>query len=353
MPQSVERPCRRCWRAARRRGRGACAAGACRRGAGARSLYKLLIGLGIAGLAVAYQDQAAADGGPRRQRRLEPDRRPGAGHPHHRPHGRGDAVAIDDQGRWIVSAGADGTLKVWNAGSGALVRTIELDEGAATALAVDEQRALTGHKGGAVVLWDLERAEKLAVFQHQEAPISSLAFTGDPNQFVAASQAGAVALFDIRTPAPRRRPLFDGQDGALRRRSPARGRGSLVVGRPGPQHQAVAHRHARPARTWRGQGDVPSALDIAPGGRTVASGSAGGSVRLWSTSSSRPQRTFKAHEGRVTALAFAPQRPPARLRRRGRPGQALGHAQRPRRRACSAATPDRCTRSRSPPMAAA
>jgi WD40 repeat protein len=29
-------------------------------------------------------------------------------------------------------------------------------------------------------------------------------------------------------------------------------------------------------------------------------------VRLWSASSSRPQRSFKAHEGRVTSVAFAP-----------------------------------------------
>jgi len=28
-------------------------------------------------------------------------------------------------------------------------------------------------------------------------------------------------------------------------------------------------------------------------------------VRLWSTSSSRPQRSFRAHQGRITSLAFA------------------------------------------------
>src|SRR5207247_9840323 len=99
-----------------------------------------------------------------------------------------------------VSAGTDATLRVWNAGSGALVRTIELDEGPATALAVDERRALTGHKGGAIVLWDLERAEKLGAFSQGEAPVSSLAFTADAHQFASADQAGAVALFDTRTP---------------------------------------------------------------------------------------------------------------------------------------------------------
>src|SRR6185503_547720 len=176
-------------------------------------LYKLLIGLGIAGLAVAYQDRL-----PRVEGRganvissQTADLAPAARIMAHK--GAVIAMAADDQGRWIVSVGADGTLKVWNAGSGALVRTIELDEGPASALAVDQQRALTGHKGGAVVLWDLERAEKLGVFQHQEAPISALAFTGDPSQFVVASQAGAVALFDIRTRSAAA-AMFEGQDGA-------------------------------------------------------------------------------------------------------------------------------------------
>src|SRR5439155_4420857 len=92
-------------------------------------------------------------------------------------------VATADQGRWIVSAATDGTLKVWNAGSGALIRTIELDEGAVTALAVDDRRALTGHKGGAIVLWDLERAEKISAFSYGGAPVASLAFTGDAGNF--------------------------------------------------------------------------------------------------------------------------------------------------------------------------
>ena len=36
-----------------------------------------------------------------------------------------------------------------------------------------------------MVLWDLDRAEKLAVVQHR-APVSSLTLTGDPDRFFAA-----------------------------------------------------------------------------------------------------------------------------------------------------------------------
>jgi serine/threonine protein kinase/WD40 repeat protein len=266
-------------------------------------LYKLMIGLGIAGLAVAYQDRLPqVEGrGANVVSSQSADLAPVSRILAHR--GTVTAIAVDDQERWIVSAGADGTLKVWNAGSGALVRTIELDEGAATVLALDQQRALTGHKGGAVVLWDLEKAEKLGVFQHQEAPISALAFTGDPNQFVAASQAGAVALYDLRA---RSAPLamLEGQDSLPQAIASARAGLLASVGLDRSIRLYRADMRGL-ARTWRGQGDLPSALGIAPGGRTVASGSAGGTVRLWSASSSRLQRSFRAHDGRVTALAFA------------------------------------------------
>jgi len=59
-------------------------------------------------------------------------------------------------------------------------------------------------------------------------------------------------------------------------------------------------------RTYRGPLAGVSALDIAAGGRLVASGGMDGSISVWSTSSSRLQRSFRAHSGRVTALAFMP-----------------------------------------------
>jgi len=267
-------------------------------------IYKLAIGLVVAGFAAAYQDKL-----PRMESRgagvvtsqatdLSPTVRI-AGH-------RGAVVglATGDEGRWIVSAGADGTLKVWSSASGALVRAIELDEGPATAFSVDDRRALTGHKGGAVVLWDLEHAERLGVFQHQQAPISALAFIGDGQRFAVASQTGAVAVFDVRSPsAPA--AVFEGQDGG---QTIAGARWSGLLATAGQDRGIRLWRTdtGTLARSWRARDEALSVLEMAPGGRNVASGSASGAVRVWSAASSRPQRSFKAHEGRVTSLAFAP-----------------------------------------------
>ena len=284
-----------------------------RRGAGWRVpsrrwrsvLYKLAIGLGVAGLAVAYQDKL-----PRTEGRgagvvtsQATDLSPVVRIDGHR--GAVSGLAVANQGRWIVSTGVDGTLKVWNAASGTLVRAIELDDGPATAVAVDDRRALTGHKGGTIVLWDLERAERLAVFRHRQAPISSLAFTGDGDRFAAASQTNAVALFDIRVPS-QPAAVFESQEGgqliASARRSELL---ATASGEDGGIRLWRTDTHGL-ARHWRVRGEASSSLEMAPGGRRIASGSAGGSVRLWSTNSSRPQRSFRAHDGRVTSLAFAP-----------------------------------------------
>jgi serine/threonine protein kinase len=267
-------------------------------------IYRLAIGLCIAGVAVAYQDKLphvegrGGAGVSSQATDLSPITRI-SGH-----RGAVTGLAAGDQGRWIVSAGADATLRIWNAGSGMLVRTIELDDGAATAIAVDERRALTGHRNGAIVLWDLDRAEKLGLFQLPQGPISALAFAGDADHFAATGQTGAVTLFDIRAPS-QPAATFEGQDGA---QAIAASRSSGLLASAGQDRSIKLWRTDTRslARSWRGQGDTLSALDLAPGGRSVASGSVSGSVRLWSTSSSRPQRSFKAHEGRVTSVAFAP-----------------------------------------------
>jgi len=129
-------------------------------------------------------------------------------------HGAITGMAYSDDGRWIVTAGEDATLKVWDAAYHTLIRTIELDDGRATALALNGTRALTGHANGKVVLWDLERAAKVATVQRNEANIWAVAFTGDATRFATASHDWKVTLWDANQPAA---PLhvFDGHENAV------------------------------------------------------------------------------------------------------------------------------------------
>jgi serine/threonine protein kinase/WD40 repeat protein len=267
-------------------------------------IYKLVAGLLIAWVAVSYQSRL-----PPYEKRLAEPATPTSdlaqigrlsGHT-----GAVTALASDDARHWIVSSGADATLKIWNSLSSALVRTIELEEGPATALALDDRRALTGHKAGAIVLWDLQRAEKLKLFHLQAGPISSLAFTDDPNLFVAASPAAPLTMFDIRDPSTSA-ALVEAGESVSDLVAAARSRPLLVANGPDRVIRVWRTEPRALGRTYRGPLAGVSALEIAPGGRLVASGSMDGSISVWSTSSSRLQRSFRAHSGRVTSIAFMP-----------------------------------------------
>ena len=155
------------------------------------------------------------------------------------------------------------------------------------------------------MLWDLERAEKLAAFSNGSAPVTSVAFTGDAAVFAAADQAGAIATFDLRAP-PAPVAVLESVDGAAQTIAVAQAANLLVAGGEGRSIKLWRLDSRSLGRAWRGDGHAPGALDIAPDGRLVASGALNGSLRLWSTGSSRPRRTVVAHAGRITALTFAP-----------------------------------------------
>src|SRR6185436_9225659 len=125
------------------------------------------------------------------------------------------------------------------------------------------------------------------------------------NRFFAASQDGAVALFDVRSPNTPA-PLSDDVETGAQLLALARSRGLLVTGGRDRNIRLWRTDSLSVARTWRTNPEGVVALDITPAGRTIASAGSDGRVRLWTASSARVQRTIDAHQGRVTALAFAP-----------------------------------------------
>ena len=284
--------------------------------------FKLLVGVGVASAAVAMQDRfpqfesrgSAVTTGittgttnplPPQVQALAPAPvlvTPIAEIAAHR--GSISGAAYTDDGRRIVTTGADGSMKIWDAAYRNLVRTIELDDGPATSLALNGVRALTGHANGKVVLWDLDRAEKIATVQRNEANIWAVAFTGDPNRFATASHDWKVTLWDARqTAAPLQ--VLDGHENSVQ---------SLAYS---PQLLLLASGSAdKTVRVWnldtldlkrayRGPRDFVTSVAFSPSGKLLAAGALDGRIQVWSVLSSRRMRTLNGHRGRVADIAFS------------------------------------------------
>ncbi|MEM1306522.1 MAG: protein kinase [Pseudomonadota bacterium] len=128
--------------------------------------------------------------------------------------GGADFVRFANDGTWLVTAGADATLKVWNARWGGLVRTLELDHGRATALAIEGRVAVTGHDRGDIAVYDLDDGRRLAHLKRNDARIWSVAFVDGDAKILAAGHDWTVALWSRDQPgAPDH--LFGGHDNAV------------------------------------------------------------------------------------------------------------------------------------------
>ena len=270
---------------------------------------KLGIGLVLAGVIVAKQDQLqellpkAHSEGSGTVLSQSGDTVPVGQLKGHR--GAVNAVGFGAEGRLIVSAGADATIKVWSATTRALQRTIELEHGGPSAMAVEGRRAVTGHKDGTVALWDIETGARIATFRRNEASIWSVAFAGEAGRVVASGHDWAVTVWDAKAPAAPVHVL-EGHESAAQAVAYSGTGGHIASGGADKTVKLWKADGGALLRTYRGHGDFVTALAFTPDGRRLASAALDGQIRIWSTLTSRLHVTLRGHQGRVAALSFSP-----------------------------------------------
>jgi WD40 repeat protein len=134
-------------------------------------------------------------GSGRRRRTLTPARPPDAGSG---PTGPFFNVAVSPDGRQIVAACYDGTVVVWDASSGAIVRTLTGHGGQQVYQAIfspDGRRIITAGADRTVKLWDAVLGYETLELRH-DAPVSATAITPDGFRLLAAGWDGTVTLWD-------------------------------------------------------------------------------------------------------------------------------------------------------------
>ena len=209
-------------------------------------------------------------------------------------------------GSTLVTTGADATLKIWNAASLSLDRTIELDDGPATSLAVFGTRALTGHANGQTVLWDLDTAAKISSFKRNDAEVWAVTFLGQGDRFATASHDWKATIWDTASSTPAH--IIDAHDSAVQAvgyaltpRGPM-----LVTGGADKTVKLWKGDTFELTRSYSGHSDFVSTVTIAPDGRSIASAGLDGNIRIWSTQSRSTRQRLYGHKGRVGGLAFSP-----------------------------------------------
>lgn len=179
------------------------------------------------------------------------------------------SAAFYPSGTRVATSGDDGLIRVWDVGTGRLLRSVRGPGGTVSDVAVSPDGRLLASctdsgDGSRVQLLDARTLRPRRSFEAQEEGIFEVVFSPDGRLLASGGRDHVVRLWDVRT-------------------------GRLL-------------------RSLAGHDDAVTALAFTPDGRRLASASAehDSTVRLWDVATGAALHTLAAHGDWVTSVAFAP-----------------------------------------------
>jgi WD40 repeat protein len=111
------------------------------------------------------------------------------------------ACAVAPDGSWLVSAGDDGTLRVWDPSAGAILQTLTGHDGPVLACAVapDGSWLVSAGDDGTLRVWDPSAGAILQTLTGHDGPVLACAVAPDGSWLVGAGDDGTVRIWDSAT----------------------------------------------------------------------------------------------------------------------------------------------------------
>jgi WD40 repeat protein len=225
------------------------------------------------------------------------------------------SVVFSPNGQYLASSGWDTKIKVWDVAAGRELLTIHRhsDVVARLSFSPDGKYLASGSWDGSVRLWDLTNGEEVRAFHGHSGVVHGVSFSPDGERLASAGADHQVKIWDVMTEQEGRRWQFPyahpyglafSSDGNLL----AAADGSSYYG----PHKTVAIYDIRTGlltRTLAGHTGRVTGVAFNPqreqGNSLLASSSTDHTVKIWDAVSGQVLHTLSGHAGVVTGVAFS------------------------------------------------
>jgi WD40 repeat protein len=214
------------------------------------------------------------------------------------------ACAFSPDSAFVLTAGWDGFLRLWDVNLGTPVAGVQADTRPVSACAVSPDGAhwLSGSLDGLLGRWEATTQERVSLFLAHTRPVSGLRFAPDGGLLATASWDRGLTVWPARQPGQGR---------------PLGSHGDIVAGcafTPDGK-QLVSWSYDGTACAWdvargclavemKGHADRVTAGGVSPDGRWLVTGSRDGAVKLWALEDGREAKTFVGPAQEVRACLF-------------------------------------------------